>query len=580
MPDAIKEIRLLPALAIGRLGSADEPMHNYDAVLPVDPNGYRQLKPAETLVIDPMTGSVAGAVTPAAVQFRDGAGRIKPVAPFLEVWARFTDEGPFEPLTITTMAALGLTPSAIKWEVEVANLKMFRRTGDSADRITARLNATQLATYARQELLGRADNFHTVRTISFGYAHAIFPTSEFPEIRFRFTPAKGLVYGHTEDRVIPADRAVYNPVAGGWDNYNDTDPAPTNPTPRARLNTIPAGIYARTQGAQRVNLGYLDDTCDGIVRVSLEVDGRMFGSFARILSGPPDFAPDSLPVRSVTDDLEQIFLGTDIGPVTADEVIEIVRRATETMRLMNSETQNRQFPFWIPTAQRSFGPQGAKYSSTRALHENLLRSIAVGLVAAPATGERRAAVESLKLIVAILREPEAAANYSTTAPAGQRPGMQRMPALMRGGDGNLLTLTRRQQNILKAAIEQFRAAPPADYTPHGAMVRLIQKLGAFAGLHAGVVVSSGTTLDTLFGDPERLLSYLAAPISVARGGVADSLGLKGKRLVVPQKPDESALFMMITSVGHPMQTRFIDYKDDFSGENGVKIVRDWIESLT
>lgn len=571
----IKEIRLLPPLAVGRLGSSNEPMHNYTAeVPPDDPKGFRQLRPAETLVIDPANGTVVGAVTPAALSFRDGAGLIKPVAPFIEVWARFTDDGPLEPLTSTALGELGLTPGAVHWEVTVGNLKVFRRTGDPGDRVVARLTAADLAGHARQDLRGRADNFRATRTISLGSAQYIRPTEQFPEVRFRFTPAHGLVFGHRASAVIPAARAVYDPVAGDWDNHRDRD-MPNSPTPRARLTTAPGDIYARSR--RGVNLGYLDDSCDGIVRVSIQVGGRELTSLARITAGPPDFAPDSFPVRSLADDLEQMIHGPDVDTVTADQVIDIIRRAVETMRLMNTETQNRSFPFWVEEAQQAF-ENGAPYAGTRGLHEGLLTAVALGLNAAPTSAERKAAVDVLQLIVGILRAPEAVADYSKTAPAEQRPAMQRMPALMRGSDGHLLAVTRRQRSILTKAIEQFRAAPPVDATAKGAMVRLIQKLMVFAGMHSGVTIPSGATLDTLFADAERLLAHLST--AVAAGDVADGLGLKGQRLVVPRNPDQSAFFRMITSPGHPMRSRFANYRDDTTGANGVDVVRTWIMSLS
>ena len=88
---AIHELRILPPLVIGRLGSSPDPMDNYDAE-PDDDRGFRRLKPAETLVVEPLSGEIAGSATPSAVSFKDAQGRVKPVAPFLEVWARFDDD--------------------------------------------------------------------------------------------------------------------------------------------------------------------------------------------------------------------------------------------------------------------------------------------------------------------------------------------------------------------------------------------------------------------------------------------------------------------------------------------------------
>jgi hypothetical protein len=450
----IVEIRLLPPLALGRLGSSDEPMDNYDVVprAAATPASFRLLVPAESLVVDSVTGNVS-AVTPAATKFRDASGRIKPVAPFLEVWARFATDGLFEPLTITALSDLGLTPADVKWAVDAANLKVFRRTGVPADRVTASLTSAQLATFARQELRGTAGNFRNGRSILLGSAQYVRPSTVLPEIRFRFTPAPGKVFGHTAGGVISPDRVVYDPVPGTWDNFNDRTSNPDPQTPRAAISTVPSEIYAQPAARGGVNLGYLDDTCDGIVRASITFGGRTLTSIARVSSGPPDFAPDSDPVRSVADDFEQMLKGPDVGTVTADAVIAVVRGAVETMRLMNTETQNRTFPFWVPTAQNAFGDT-AKYGAVRRIHERLLTRVQ-GLTAPAGDPARTAAVATLNSILGMVRDPDKTGDYTITAPDGEKPGMGKMPAFMRGGDGDLLVLTRRQLSILRQAVQQF-----------------------------------------------------------------------------------------------------------------------------
>jgi hypothetical protein len=577
MPVAdIKELRLLPPLALGRVGSSDEAMHNYDLLPSATPAGFRQLSPAATLVVDPQSGNV-NQVTPAAVTFRDGASRIKPVAPFLELWGRFADDGQLEPVTLATLNDLGLTAASVRWEIVVGNLKMFRRTGDVRDRITTTLQAAALEDHARHELLGSGTNLKPGARLSLGWGQYVRPSPAFPEIRFRFTPARGFVFGHTAGPSIPAARAIYNASAGGWDTFDDNF-QPNNPTPRARIFTSPAGIFARSRPPQSVNLGFFDDTCDGIVRATIILGAKTLTAIARISSGPPDFAPDSLPVRSVLDDFEQMALGPDVTSVTADEVIDIVRRAVETIRLMNTETQNASFPFWVPTAQPIFGPVGARYATTRALHEGFLQALE-GLKASASTPARSTAVAVLEQIVRVLRDPDDSLDYTTTGPAGQRPPAQRMPAFMRGSDGGLLALTRRQQNILRQAIEQFRPTSSGGNSPVEAMTRMIQVLASFATLHSAITLPGGGTLSSLFANPQQLLAYLANPTSTATGSVAASLGLGGRQLVVPRDPANSALFQFVTDPNHPMEGPISVYQDTVTGDDGVTVVRNWINSL-
>jgi hypothetical protein len=55
----IKELRILPPLAIARFGSSPEPLENYT----LEPNssdrfGYRKIQPAPTLVVDSQSGDI------------------------------------------------------------------------------------------------------------------------------------------------------------------------------------------------------------------------------------------------------------------------------------------------------------------------------------------------------------------------------------------------------------------------------------------------------------------------------------------------------------------------------------------
>lgn len=572
----LEEIRILPPLAIARMGSADEPMHNYDISPPASAGAYAQMVPAETLVVDPQNGHVIRSVTPLAMSFRDAIGRIKPVSPFLELWGRFSGGAAFEPLTLASLAALGLQPRDVRWTVEAANLKMFRRTGHPNDRITAHLEPQQLENHQRTEIVGRCNHFRANTSVSFGFIQYVRPTSEFPDIRIRFTPAHGLVFGHTATNVIPAGRAIYNAAVGDWDGHSDSNTPVNSATPRARSSTVPGGIYAQTP-PPRVNRGYFDDSCDGFVRVSIAVGDKTLSAVARISSGPPDFAPQHAPIRSVQDDLEQMALGPAVDLVDAAEVISIVRRAVETVRLVSTENENESFPFWVPSAQNSFGVGAARYFPTRGLHEGILSAV-LGLDSTDS--QRRAgAVSALRQLVSVLRPTTETWNYSLQAVAGARPPMQQMPALMRGGDGGLLTLTERQINILNRAIVQFDTGSDTDTTPVGAMRRLIASHQFAATLHSGVGLPQGGALGDLFADPDALIAYLSNPATVARSNFAVSLGISGQRMVVPQNSGGSALLTLVSQAGHPMNAALSSYNDALLNIDGIQVIELWINSL-
>ena len=61
--------------------------------------------------------------------------------------------------------------------------------------------------------------------------------------------------------------------------------------------------------------------------------------YGRVGAGPPAYAPDALPIRTVADELEQALLGPTVAPgdATLERVEEIVRRAFETVRLLNTD---------------------------------------------------------------------------------------------------------------------------------------------------------------------------------------------------------------------------------------------------
>ena len=120
-----------------------------------------------------------------------------------------------------------------------------------------------------------------------GTMRYIKPNVAFPEIRLRFTPAAGLVYGASERRLKKIDqngkpiefednddsvvtgRVIYDGKRGtqkwlGW--IDRGDPTTTNP------GQIYGG-YANENGDQ-VSWGYLDDECDGLVTVTPDIGGR------------------------------------------------------------------------------------------------------------------------------------------------------------------------------------------------------------------------------------------------------------------------------------------------------------------
>lgn len=449
----ITEIRILPPLAIARLGSSPNPLDNYELELPDDPLGFRKIVPAETLHVGE-NGEISRATIPATILFRDG-DQIRPVAPFFEVFARVND-GDLVALTSEMLNENGLSPSNLEWSVKAGNLKVFRRTGKEDDRIYA--DTGSFSDNDIHPLEGECRNFLPGAKLPLGFVRYIKPTRDFPEIRLRFTPAKGKVYGSSTKRkeldlsgnevekydpVISADRVVYDAGRGTWRGYVD---------PGSPRDTNPGQIYAGFTNAKRdqVSWGYLDDECDGIIKVELQFFEKKLAAFARFGAGPPTFAPDGLPIRTVADELEQALLGPEVSheEATIDAAEAVLRRAFETVRLLNTAVMNgntikgRDAVASMMPAQdsndtsRLFAPIMAPTTVDNlaivALHQSIFAALRSG---------------TRPWFVDALRQPEEVGDLTDK-------GRRKMPAMMRGADARYLTLTRRQIDIIRKAAER------------------------------------------------------------------------------------------------------------------------------
>lgn len=458
---AILELRILPPIAVGRLGSSETPLEAFDLeVSPVKPLDYRRIVPQETLSVNPANGAIQGSHVPAEIKFKDG-NRIRPVAPFLEVFARTADDV-LEPLTLDLLAKEDLTIDAIQWTVEVGNIKIFRRTGDPRDRILARVEG--IRNHEAHPLLGACDNFFEGKKLPLGSVRFIRPTSAFPEIRFRFTPAAGKVYGaslkrHTsakaveDDPVLTPDRVLYDPESGTWRGYSEsTGPALTNPA------QIYAG-YADDAGNQ-VSWGYFDDECDGTVTVELTLrNGKKLTASAHISAGPPAFAPDTLPIRTVSDEIEQILYGPALqaheAPIEVAQ--DVLRRAFETVRLMNTAVMNGNTIFGRTNIASTMVRQDSNDFNRR--YQPIMATSLVDTLAVLSLHQRAfvgVSSGAAPWFAAALRQPEEVGDLSDEA-------RRKMPALMRGADGRALVLTRRMLDaVMKAATSAMFRGPSGE----------------------------------------------------------------------------------------------------------------------
>ena len=465
----IRRLWFYPPLAFARVGPSDIPCDGFQW----GPNDLRPrgtgkttIQPAETLHV-----SADGAVTsnqPTEISFKDEKG-FKPVCPFFELHGDWTAEGETMsgPITTQVLDRFGLTPHDLTWKVEVANLKPFHYTLESDDRVVATVESTGDVTEpqalrgtsppdARQPLVPAGQH------VILGSIQLTRPTNQFPEIRLRFTPAAGLVYGPSnlaerpakglseeqqEEFLLPPERLLLNPEASWCKFVLEEDP-----------RTNPSGLYA--QDDRGVSLGLVDDVCDGVISCTL-ADGP--SALARVVVGPPDYAPDRRPFTSLADGLADRVLRLDVlDPAyvedldtTTLEVRDLMERVLETMEAVNVDAQN-----------------------DRARSENRLIAINQGLpplVASdkafprmePLLGrplpwteyarQRHRRFVALEVFEDILREqPDLIETWIREPMTADRYYDRRMPALMRGSDRYPMHITRRQYDLLRAWAQRLR----------------------------------------------------------------------------------------------------------------------------
>lgn len=400
MPEiTIKEIYFLPSAAIARLGASPNPLEAFS--WEEDPNffgaGQTTIVPQVSLRVLP-DGSVKPYL-PRLLEFKDN-GKIRPVCPFLELhaaWTRTGTEGlTHGPLTPKLLRMAGLQMASLSFNVVAANRKAAFRTGDEACAFEARglFSGTD---YQRHELLAYSRSTTGVplvsqdHPISLGSFQVIRPGPAerkilgvyLDTVRVRFAPAKGEVYGppfaiqgqtggsRSKHTIVPIENRILNPDAS-WPKYSldaTTDPV-----------SQPADTYDGDSDIDRKprSWGVVDDTCDVLITATLasqSIDatvGNKTGiqANARVLVGPPHYAPDRRPFYSMVDELadrDPGFSETANPEELKDAIFDFFRRTLETASLINVERQRDRAVGANARAgykNRSGFPETGKYTMT------------------------------------------------------------------------------------------------------------------------------------------------------------------------------------------------------------------------
>jgi hypothetical protein len=374
--DALLEIFFIPPMAIARVGSSDTPVECYTWVDGRSAHGGTQtmVAPAATFaVLD--DGSIEPYL-PDAIHFKEADGRIRPVAPFFELWGRFQSacDGTQDerPLTLATLRELGISAQNLLVQLTATNQKAARRAQSPACGFTARVVAAG-DDYAVHDLA--ASSRHTPgeiplvlpeAPIHLGRLQIIRPTEAIREVadqridlsvvRVRFTPPRGEVYGPPTAVTGPA-----SPVPPGvWDapasDYGDVfeivDPVRRILSDKTAYSNDYAWGTGRYEDPQPQDgydgadvgtfraWGTVDDTSDAILEATLNWQGQRFHAMARIFTGPPDFSPDRRPFFSIADDLADRDLPAPsvddaTERETIAEIVDLFKRAFEAVSQFN-----------------------------------------------------------------------------------------------------------------------------------------------------------------------------------------------------------------------------------------------------
>ena len=503
----IKALRLLPPLAFARFGSASRPQPNYELDVDQSSLGFRQIRPDQTLRVAKNGKLVIQhpALQPDKIHemFRE-RGRIRPVAPFFELFAMIDEDTgkqrkttraaakkgarkiarrkkKLEPLTLRLLKKYNLDPSDIAWKVHVENRKVFRRTGDPKDKVVA--TTRWFSSHGRQQLRGICANCS--KPINFGYVQFVKPSATdevSSQLRLRFTPPPGEIYGpvrrrsYGPDGYVPSkSRSIYN-RRGSWPAFEQEKPD-TEKTAHEKKQTggeetwpretLPPSLYANTNrppAAPWLNhdraksRGYLDDACDGFIYVRIKGRDELQAK-ARICVAPPAFVPDSQFVRGLADDLDQVVNGPGADDITDNaelrrRALDIVRRGFEAVRFMNIAVMNG----------NPINGRPAEAFDTMPAEEAFATERPVRPVMAPTSGDTQAILGLHQRIFAalssgaapwflpLLRKPDEVGDLTDQ-------GRRKMPALMSGADSYYLALTHRQIATIEKAAKGEALSP-------------------------------------------------------------------------------------------------------------------------
>lgn len=449
MKQTITEIKLFPPIAIARFGSSTHDLEGYTIEIDEEnPLDYRKIVPHERSI--------------KAIKFKDSEGKIKPVSPFLELFVCLANDV-YVPLTKKLLKKEKLSLIDLSITICMENHKIYRRTNDRNDIIKSEVtfNGTE---QGRIALKGSCENFIKSAFVPLGFIEFIVPTSDNDVLKLRFTPPAGKVYGpddHYISKLIKSgnlcadyeeyfknleeSQRIYDSSKGSWCAYKEGGIS-------SPITTNPSQIYSGYDlGDDHYSVGLFDDASDGYVMVQL---GTTTVGRATLITAPPTFAPDLVPIRVVTDELEQILYGPDLDEqVFIEDVQDIIRRAMESIRLMNTALMNGN-AFNGLQATASTMPRQDSNDTNRAFEPVMAPEIVDNFTLLKLHEKIYSSLESgiAPWFINSIRMPNEIGKLDNET-------RRKMPAMMRGADARALTLTYRQINTIIKGIYQGSLKP-------------------------------------------------------------------------------------------------------------------------
>jgi hypothetical protein len=489
---------LYPPLAFARLGRSETPCDAFVwGANDVRPRGTGKttIQPAPSLRIAP--DGTLSEVLPTEIVFTDEAG-FRPVCPFFELHGEWTEGRTRQcgPITTAVLERCGVSIADLRWRVRVANFKPFHYTQRATDRIEAVAEIageqTELVELRGVSPLGEPEGAQTPGParpplvppdsfIPLGKVQLSKATREFPGLRLRFTPPGGYVYGprNFEERLRDL-RSRYSPAApGNWANFSlpaerlVLDPAAAwcvyiapGGSSSPDTNTQPPSLFAfeDVENVSERALGLVDDMCDGLIECTLP---GVTAAAARVVVTPPDYAPDRRPFVSLADDLKDRVDRDDVldrayvgDARTRMEIHDLMERVFETVGLLNADFTNEYAGYWNENEVQASGPRARRVIRPFPQFD-FIGEDPLPLTARARDRHRRFA--ALEVFETILREHPALLSTIVREPVSSNLYYDaRMPAMMRGSDGNPLTLTRRQYQLLERWLDWLRTNVDAE----------------------------------------------------------------------------------------------------------------------